>query len=85
MTQIGADLESANVQATGDTFSETEAYGRVRAQGDEATERASPASCRSCRSAERPSLRARRPSCIFLRGARAGPRQAEESLIFYHF
>ena len=39
MTQIGADLESANVQATGDTFSETEAYGRVRAQGDEATER----------------------------------------------
>ncbi|MEP4378634.1 MAG: hypothetical protein ABJ215_06960 [Alphaproteobacteria bacterium] len=41
MTQIGAELEGANAQATsGDAVSETEAYGRARAQGDDATERA---------------------------------------------
>lgn len=41
VTQTGADLEGANTQATsGDAVSETEAYGRVRAQGDDAIERA---------------------------------------------
>ena len=41
MTQIGAELEGANTQTTGgDAVSETEAYGRARAQGDDATERA---------------------------------------------
>ena len=45
MTQIGAELESANTQTTsGDAVSETEAYGRARAQGDDAIER----SCMVC-------------------------------------
>ncbi|HCP00158.1 MAG: hypothetical protein CL573_04050 [Alphaproteobacteria bacterium] len=43
MIQTGADLDGANIQ-TGDAVSETEAYGRARAQGDEATER----SCMVC-------------------------------------
>jgi hypothetical protein len=45
VTQIGAELESANTQTTGgDAVSETEAYGRARAQGDDAIER----SCMVC-------------------------------------
>ena len=39
MTQTGADLESGDTQASsGDALSESEAYGRVRAQGDNPTE-----------------------------------------------
>jgi hypothetical protein len=45
VTQTGAELEGANTQATsGDAVSETEAYGRARAQGDDAIER----SCMVC-------------------------------------